>query len=423
MKRSCPSLSNPRWWTGVSTFLVSLTAASANPATVADGINAFGLELHQRLAQEGGNRVISPWSIQSSLAMAYAGAAGKTREEMAAALHFAKDEAALHAGFADIARSLTELATKSRKQVENSSRNGGPNTALEINVANRLFGQDGYPFEKPFLDLLNTSYRAPLEILDFKKGPEPSRQYINHWVASQTKDRIKNLIPEGAIDEETRLILTNAVYMKAPWDSEFSPQADTPFFIEGTKEIKVAGLVDQRSFGHLKIPGGDIVSIPYAANGLHFLLIIPEAKDGLVALEKTMTADMLRQAANAPSREIQLHFPKFKLEPDSVRLADQLVAMGMPTAFNKPQGSADFSRMAPREPEDYLAIDEVAHQAFIAVDEYGTEAAAATAVMTLGGEATLRNPLKIHADRPFAFAIQHRESGACLFLGRVTDPR
>ncbi len=402
------------------------TVLSANPSTVADGINTFGLELHQRLAAEGGNRVASPWSIQSALAMTYAGAAGKTRDEMAATLHFGKDEATVHAGFAAIAKSLTDIAKQSRERVANPKREGGPNTALEINVANRLFGQDGYPFEKPFLNLVKTTYDAPLEIMDFKKAAEPSRQRINGWVATQTKDRIKDLIPPGLIKEDTRLVLTNAVYMKAAWAREFEEEADAPFFVDGTKEVKVPGLISERTFGHLKIPGGDIVAIPYAEDGLQFLLIIPEEKQGLAALEKSLSAKNLRQAASAESRDIKLHFPKFKLEPDSVRLADQLVAMGMPTAFDKPEGSADFSRMAPRKPDDYLAIAEVIHKAFIAVDQYGTEAAAATAVIMIQAASAPiepERPLEIRADRPFAFAIQHRDSGACLFLGRVTDPR
>jgi len=399
---------------------------SADPSAVADSINTFGLQLHQRLAADGGNRLASPWSIQSALAMTYAGAAGKTREEMAATLHFADDEATVHAGFAAIAKSLTDLAQQSRERVENPDREGGPNTPLEINVANRLFGQDGYPFEKPFLDLVKNTYAAPLEIMDFKTAPEPSRKRINDWVTSQTKDRIKDLIPPGLIKEDTRLVLTNAVYMKAAWAKEFREEADAPFYVNGTEQIKVPGLVQKQHFGHLKIPGGAIVAIPYAEHQLQFLLIIPDEKFGLAELEKNLTATVFRQAANLESREILLHFPQFKLEPDSVPLAEHLIAMGMPTAFDKPPLSADFSRMGPRTPESYLCISEVVHKAFIAVDKYGTEAAAATAVIMIevtSAPVEPEKPLEIRVDRPFAFAIQHRESGACLFLGRVTDPR
>ena len=408
----------------LATTLLGHTA-SANPTTVADSINTFGLELHQRLAADGGNLVASPWSIQTALAMTYAGAAGKTREEMAATLHFPKEEAATHAGFAAIAKSLADLAKESQARVSDPTREGGPNTALEINVANRLFGQGGYPFEKPFLELVKSTYGAPLEIMDFKKSPEPSRIHINNWVAGQTKDRIKDLIPPGLVVEDTRLVLTNAVYMKAAWQSEFTQEPDAPFFVDGEKETRVPGLISERNFGHLPIPGGDIVAIPYAEHDLQFLLMIPKEKNGLATLEKSLNAQTLRKAANAESRQIRLHFPQFKLEPPSIRLAEQLIAMGMPTAFDKPQGTADFSRMAPRKPDDYLAIDDVIHKAFIAVDQYGSEAAAATAVLMIRATSIEipEEPLVLRADRPFAFAIQHRSSGACLFLGRVTDPR
>ncbi|RPJ34893.1 MAG: serpin family protein [Verrucomicrobiaceae bacterium] len=402
------------------------TAATAETSAVARGINAFGLDLHRVLAEDGGNRLASPWSIQSALAMTYAGAAGKTKEEMAKVLHFTADETALHAGFQAIAADLSEQARGSREQLDAPGRSGGPNTPLEINAANRLFGQDGYPFEKPFLEFIEKSYGAPLEKMDFTKQAEACRGRINQWVEEQTKDRIKDLIPPGLLDEETRLVLTNAIYMKAPWAAEFVEDAEAPFFVNGVKEVKLPGLVKRESFGYRKIPGGALVSVPYAGGGLQFLLMIPDEKDGLAALEKTLTAGVLTEAAALPPQDIRLHFPKFKLEPESILLAENLTAMGMPSAFNKPRGSADFSRMAPRKPDDYLCISEVVHKAFIAVDKHGTEAAAATAVIMARATSMPvepAEPLEIRVDRPFAFAIQHVSSGACLFLGRVTDPR
>ena len=397
---------------------VAVCAISAESKPNAHGINTFGLELHQRLAKEGGNIVASPWSIQSALAMTYAGAAGKTREEMAAALHFGDDEKALHARFAAIADDLADLVKKSKNQAERSKQHGGTSTPLEITTANRLFGNENFTFENPFLTLLKKSYAAPLETMDFVSAPEPSRKHINDWIAGQTKDRIKDLIPAGAINPDTRLILANAIYMKAAWQEEFTKEADSPFFVNGTEAVKLPSLVKQRLFGYLKIPGGAIVAVPYADQGLQFLIMVPDEKDGLSTMEKTLTADLLQQAASAENREILLHFPKFKLEPPSIALADHLSAMGMPSAFK--QGTADFSLMA-SEP---LSISQVVHKGFIAVDEYGAEAAAATAViMQRTSRALPATPLEIRVDRPFAFAIQHTKSGTCLFLGRVTDPR
>jgi serpin B len=169
--------------------------------------------------------------------------------------------------------------------------------------------------------------------------------------------------------------------------------------------------------------GGDAVTINYAGGGIQFVLLVPKEKTGLPAMEKALTAGILQKAAQAPGRKISLTFPQFKLEPDRVQLSAHLKEMGMPSAFDSPKGGADFSRMAPRKPEDYLFISEVFHKAFIAVDKYGTEAAAATAVAVAAGSAIQPDePLEIKADRPFLFAIQHEASGACLFMGRVNDP-
>lgn len=406
--------------------LALLTTAAADTRAVATSINTFGLDLHRRLAGAGGNLVTSPWSIESALAMTWAGAAQQTKLEMQTVLRLPEDGAAVHAGFASLAADLDGLAQKSQDRVKAARRSGGPATALEINAANRLFGDRGYPFEKSFLSLTEKSYGAPLEALDFRKSPEAARLRINGWVASRTKDRIPELIPGGVIDRDTRLVLTNAIYLKAPWAQEFEEEPNVPFFVNGTQPVKVAGLVRESRFGYQKLPGGAAVTIPYADAGLQFVLFVPSAKDGLPSLEKKLTPELLAKTAQAEGRDILLHFPKFKLEPGRIMLSENLIAMGMPSAFNRPAGSVDFSGIAPRKPDDYLYISQVIHQAFIAVDQHGTEAAAATAVvMPRAVSAPMENPkpLEIRVDRPFAFAIQHQGSGACLFLGRVTDPR
>ena len=406
--------------------LATLAAAPAESGPVATSINTFGLELHRRLAAEGGNLVTSPWSIESALAMTWAGAANQTRAEMQTVLHLPPDGAAVHAGFAGLAADLAALAQKSQERVKTARKLGGPATPLEINTANRLFGDQHYPFEKPFLALTGKSYGAPLEPMNFRKSPEAARTRINGWVASQTKDRIPELIPGGVIDKDTRLVLANAIYLKAPWAEEFREEPNAPFFVNGTQPVQISGLVREGRFGYEKLPGGMAVTIPYADAGLQFVLFVPSAKDGLSALEKKLTPQLLAKTAQAEGRDILLHFPAFKLEPGRVMLSENLIAMGMPSAFNRPPGSADFSGIAPRKPDDYLCISQVIHQAFIAVDQHGTEAAAATAVlMPRAVSAPMENPkpLEIRVDRPFAFAIQHQASGACLFLGRVTDPR
>lgn len=407
--------------------LAALASAPADSSAVATGINSFGLDLHRRLAAGGGNLVTSPWSISSALAMTYGGAAGGTKTEMRKVLHFPGADAAVHAGFAALAEDLDTMARTSQGRAEAAKRFGGPPTPLVIQTANRLFGDRHYPFEKPFLALTEKSYGAPLEVMDFQKDPDGARVHINGWVAGQTKDRIRDLIPAGVIDRGTRLVLTNSIHLKAAWAEEFREEPDAPFLVNGTQAVKVPGLMRQKRLGYTILPGGAAVNIPYHGGGLHFVLLVPDAAEGLAAMEKQITPEILTNIAGAVPRDIILHFPPFKLEPGRVMLADNLIAMGMPSAFDQPRGSADFSGIAPGKPDDYLCISHVIHQAFIAVDQHGTEAAAATAVvMPRANSVAPREkepPLEIRVDRPFAFAIQHQATGACLFLGRVTDPR
>lgn len=410
----------------LGTALVATLPARADSSAAATSINTFGLDLHRRLAGSGGNLVTSPWSIETALAMTYAGAAGKTKEEMAKVLRFTGSDDAVHQGFADLAADLAKLQEDSLELVKQAKERGGPSTPLELHAANRLFGQQGYPFEKPFLDLVDKTYGAPLEPVDFIKAADQQRVRINGWVEQQTKERIKDLIPAGVLDADTRLVLTNAVYLKAAWDQAFREVPDFEFHADGKTPAKVTGLTRTDSFGHAAIPGGTVVTVPYAGGGLQFVLMVPDEKGGLAAMEKQLTPEVLAAAAKAEPREVALHFPKFKLEPERVMLAEELVKMGMPTAFDQPQGSADFSVMATRKPDDYLFISHVIHKAFIAVDKNGTEAAAATAVVMARAMAMpieKPKPLEVRIDRPFAFAIQHVASGACLFLGRVSDPR
>jgi serpin B len=405
---------------------VAVAPVRADSSAAAVGINRFSLDLHRRLAAGGGNLVTSPWSIESALAMTYAGAGGETKREMAKVLHFTGSDDAVHEGFAALAADLAKLQQDSRGQVEEAKARGGPTTPLELHAANRLFGQQGFPFQQPFLDRVRKTYGAPLEPMDFVHAAEKQRGRINAWVEEQTRGRIKELIPGGVLDADTRLVLTNAVYLKAAWADAFREVPDFEFHAGGKSPAKVTGLARTGAYGHAVISGGSVVTVPYAGGGLQFVLLVPDERDGLAELEKQLTPEVLAAAAKAAPREVALQFPKFKLEPERVMLAEELVAMGMPTAFDRPQGSADFSVMAPRTPDESLFISHVIHQAFIAVDKDGTEAAAATAVVmarALAMPVKPPQPIEVRVDRPFAFAIQHVASGACLFLGRVSDPR
>jgi serpin B len=410
----------------------ALIAAMAYGATESDlaatSTNRLAVDLHRQLATGDENLCVSPYSIESALAMTFAGADGQTRTEMARVLHFPGDGGAVPASFAALQHSLEEMSAKTAELVKESKRFGGPSEPITLNIANRLFAQKGYDFRNAFLSLVKQDYRAAFEPLDFVADASGATQHINKWVADQTRDRIRDLIPAGALDETTRLVLANALYLKAPWADPFSEKAThpEPFHVHGSAPVDVPTMRkrDER-FGYAKREGYSAVSLPYAGNDLQFLVLLPEDVNGLRAFESKLSAEMLAQCAKLEERDVDLHLPKFKIEPPTITLAEKLEALGMKTAFNQPTGSANFDRMAPRKPDDYLYISQVFHKTFIAVDEKGTEAAAATAVAMMAATALRERPppIEVKVDRPFLYAIQHVPSGVCLFLGRVTDPR
>ncbi|MDP1591157.1 MAG: serpin family protein [Prosthecobacter sp.] len=410
-------------------LLSSLAAVSlaASPETAANAVNALGLDLHRQMPKEG-NVCLSPYSIQSALGMTYLGASGATQEEMARVLHLPADKAALGESFAALNAALVEAQENSAKQVAQSKKHGGPSEALKLHVANRLFGQEGYEFRETFLSGVKSHFGAPMELMNFIKDHDRERQEINGWVEKQTQKRIRDLIPEKGLSGETRLVLVNALYFKSAWQNEFSSHATAPmpFHVNGAKStVQVPTMRQQEHMRYFKGSGFQSVTLPYAGHDLHFLLIVPDDTNGVTELENQLTPDMLLACAKAGAREVILHLPKFKITPPTVPLGEVLRKMGMTTAFDKPEGSADFDAMAPKKPNDYLFISEVFHKTFLELDEKGTEAAAATAVVMAraGSAAPTQKPIELKADRPFLFAIQHVTSGACLFLGRVSDPR
>ncbi|HWZ95926.1 MAG TPA: serpin family protein, partial [Opitutaceae bacterium] len=399
---------------------------------VVSAINALGLDLY-RIQPGDGNLLLSPYSIQDALAMTYAGADGDTRAEMQRVLHYPADDTVLHSGFAELARELVQIQQDSIQAVMAGARNEGrhPRTPIELHAANRLFVQDGYPLRAPFLALVKDNYGAEPEPLDFIHATEQARLAINSWVEDQTKKKISNLIPPGGLTEKTRLALANAIYLHAGWGNPFDKGWTKPaeFFVHGTESVKVPTMnKTEHTYGYLHRDGFTAVSLPYVGAGIKFLILLPDAHDGLPALEQKLTPALLAECANLPASFVDLHLPKFKLEPPAMALGGQLQQLGLKNAFDQPKGSAHFDRMAPRKPDDYLYIGQVFHKAFLSLDEEGTEAAAATVVLMMRAtmvryEPNRPIPIEVHVDHPFIFAIQHVPSGECLFLGRVTDPR
>ena len=296
-----------------------------------------------------------------------------------------------------------------------------------MNIANRLFAQKDYDFRQNFLSLVKQNYGAAFEPIDFTVNPAAAAQHINKWVADQTRDKIQDLIPANALNKRTRLVLANALYLKAPWTDPFPDKATQPepFHARGGAPLDVPMMRKTDRFGYAKREGFTAVSLPYVGGDLQFLVLMPDDVNGLRTLESNLTADVLAKCTRLETQDVDLHLPKFKLEPPTIALAENLQALGMKSAFNIPQGSANFDKMAPRKPNDYLYISNVFHKTFIAVDEKGTEAAAATAVVMMRATAIARPkppPIEVKVDRPFIYAIQHVPSGVCLFLGRVTNP-
>ncbi len=397
---------------GLVTF-GAVFAGRADTSVAAYAVNALGIDLLQQTASADANALLSPYSIQSAMAMACAGADGETREEMAGVLHYPTNETRVDASFGAL---RVELADAGRER------------GVTLTTANRLYGQSGYDFRRSYLNLLETVYRAPFETCDFKHSAPAATKEINSWVEQETANRIQNLIPAGALGKTTRLVLVNAIYMKAPWKNPFETQntEPEPFNLTDGTVPPVPTMVHQASLGYTHFDGYSAVVLPYAGTDLQFVILLPDVTNGLAALEANLQPEMLAECTNLPVAEVVLHLPKFELQPPVLSLSSAMESLGMSNAFNLPAGSADFDRIAPITPDDYLYISDIFHKTFIQVDEGGTEAAAATAVVVVTATAVPGPPLdpvEIRVDHPFLFAIQHRSSGACLFLGQVTDPQ
>jgi serpin B len=411
----------------MSTLITRMAQGATDFELAATPTNQLAVELHRQLATTDENLCVSPYSIESALAMTFAGADGETRTEMARVLHFGND-GDVPASFSALQHSLEEMSAKTTELAKEAKKFGGPSEPITLNIANRLFAQKDYDFRRAFLSLVKQNYGAAFEPLDFVADSAAATQHINKWVAEQTRDRIRDLIPAGALNKLTRLVLANALYLKAPWADPFSQKTtqSEAFHVRGGAPADVPMMRKTARFGYAKREGFTAVSLPYTGNDLQFLVLLPDNVNGLRALESKLTANVLAECAKLEMQDVDLHLPKFKLEPPTIALAEKFQALGMKTAFDIPRGSANFDKIAPRKPNDYLYISQIFHKTFIAVDEKGTEAAAATAVVMMKATAIAGpkpQPIEVKVDRPFVYAIQHVPSGVCLFLGRVTDPR
>ncbi|MCW5557079.1 MAG: serpin family protein [Verrucomicrobiae bacterium] len=398
-----------------------------DPSLAVDAINSLGLKLLARVTPSSNSALLSPYSIQNALAMTYAGAAGKTRAEMAQVLDYASAGTHLDASFAALAAALDQVRQESEARASEARESGRAVDPITLVSANRLFGDQSFQFLPAFLATSRDAFGASLQPMDFIRQAEAARREINLWVSSETRDRIRDLIPAGALDASTRLVLVNAIYLKAPWQNPFmaSRTQPEPFRVPGTDAVSVPTMQKVASFGYTSGEGFSVIGLPYSGGALQFLILLPDDPDGLESVASKLTAATLASGSRLPRQEIELHLPRFRLEPPVMNLGTPLRELGMTSAFDEPPGSADFTGMAEQSQGAGLRISGIFHKTFLELDEQGTEAAAATAVSIgiTSLPAAKPKPRVVRVDRPFLFAIQHRDSGACLFLGKLRDPR
>ncbi len=391
----------------------SISAQSPVPPEItelATGNNAFAFDLYHTIAAENeGNLFYSPLSISQALAMTYAGARGTTESEMAQTLHFTLSQAALHPAFAALNANFEERAQTELVPDDEAQR-------FQLTIANALWGQADFPFLPDFVQLLDKSYGAGLQLTDFVQAPEAARDDINQWVEDQTEDKIQDIVPEGAITPDTRLVLANAIYFHAGWQRTFSETAteDAPFTLLDGAQVTVPTMRQQEGFLYQAGEGYQAVMLPYYGGQMGMMIVLPD-EGAFEQVEASLTGDSFSAMVAAMSyQELWLFMPKFEFE-FGLELADTLAAMGMPEAFTD---AADFSGMA----EEPLFISRILHKAFVGVDENGTEAAAATIVMMEATSAMPSEPLELRLDRPFIFTIYDNVTGTILFVGRVMNP-
>ena len=375
---------------------------------LARGSNDFGFDLYRRLRDKSGNLVFSPASITTALAMTWGGAKGETAEQMRRVLH-------LEGAPADVMSTSGKLAAALQD----------PQSPITFRIANQLFGEKSYRFEQRYLDATKNAYGAPLEPMDFRNGADTARASINGWVEQQTEKRITELLPAKALDDQTRLVLVNAIYFLGDWPEPFAMDSTRPepFFTakDVKKDVPTMHRTDMLRFAARD--GLTALELPYKGGKMSMLFVVPDAVDGLAAIEQSLDGATLDALVGAlTSQLVAVSLPKFKIEPgESLSLGDELQKMGMPLAFDRDR--ADFTAIAnPPEPDDRLYISKVFHKAFVRVDEKGTEASAATAISMARAGGAPPKPVFFKADRPFLFFLRDNDTKLVLFAGRVADP-
>jgi serpin B len=380
---------------------------NADLGTLVDGNNAFAFSLYQALRGKGGNFFYSPYSISEALAMTYAGARGSTEKNMAEALDFTLPQDRLHPAFNSL-----DLQLKQRGQ----GAKGKDGKGFRLHVVNAIWSQKDYQFLEQFLDTLAGNYGAGLRLTDFINQTEQARAAINQWVSEQTEGKIKDLIPPGAVNALTRLVLTNAIYFNASWLHPFNENATSSgqFHLLDGPDVTVPMMRQTEGLGYAEGDNYQAVELPYDGQELSMVILLPGAGQ-FDTFEKSLDGALVKSVTGKLARrQIALSMPRFEYE-SSFGLKQALSTLGMGVAFTE---NADFSGMNGRRD---LLIQDVLHKAFVSVDESGTEAAAATAVI-IGVTSAPAEPLEVKVDRPFIFLIRDIPTGSIIFVGRVLNP-
>jgi serpin B len=383
------------------------SARSDQLQSLVRGNTAFGLDLYGQLAATPGNLFFSPYGISTCLAMLYAGARGNTEKQMAQVLEFGTDQQQFASSFGELERRLEAARTQK---------------GLELDIANALWIQEGYPFLPAFLEIAEGQYQANVSQVDFITEANAVRDEINRWVAQETKDKIQAILPLGSLNALTRLVLADAIYFKGAWTASFEETntVTEPFYVSSTEQVD-APLMHQPIAGVNYLEAGDFqaVELPYGSNQLaSMVILLPRQVDGWTHLEERLSPTFLSSTlALMQKQNVEIFLPRFTLA-SSFALNNTLAEMGMPDAFTP--DAADFSGL---DGTTGLYVTHVFHKAWGEVNEAGTEAAAAT-VVTVGvkGGGPPPPPPVFRADHPFIFFIRDTQSGSLLFLGRLADP-
>lgn len=373
----------------------------AQTSAVEEANNKFAIDLFHKIAEnETGNIFFSPVSITSAMGMTCVGAKDETQTQIEKVFHFPHDSKNFHSELGDIQKRYNSLSAK----------------GVEISMVNKLWAEKTYKINKPYIKQVKKNYSSSIELVDFIQQPESARSKINSYISDQTKNRINELLPVGSINSLARLVLTNAIYFKGDWQTQFVSKKtkEADFFISSEKKEPCQMMSTNGNFKLFEENDYQALELPYKGDNLSMLIILPTEGIDIKAFQKNLQYSTLKDiVAGLSKQEVWVLLPRFK-STTGYQLKPILTDMGMPIPFSN---EANFTKISSKND---LKIFDVYHKAFVEVNEKGTEAAAATAVV-IGVKSVMRS-FKFEANRPFIYVIRDTKTGIVLFMGRLSNP-